>query len=796
MAGKVNLDIQVHNQQANQKLTDTNKKAVQLAINGSSVSIGNEQQIAAADAKTKDLNKTVDQTQQKTKKVKKAAKEAGQAGTKAANDAKKATQDANSELDKQSKKFARNSLLSTSSKQIVRGVNDLVQSFINPITIVLVAFEAITKAFTYFWNNLTESTNKMITRGQNAIKVAELTKKRIQQETKSSEELLNKLEELNKQQSLTSTQQKLAESIVIKLNKQYKDLGITLDQTTGKYKGLYEAQIKIDQRNKNAQVNALNKQIVAQRDIINASLKNAFGEQINIGQNVTGKEFFTIAEKMGKTLGAQSADILARKWNTGKIENQIQVIDQLLNGLSSGSQFMQNGVAVRDAMQALIDYKKQLQDLNSIDTQIIDAEKRLTEAFKAQKDALKATRDQVEKLNKSYDDQQRANSLDQLDPEDRANALRSEVEQLKKRNEQLQKSQEIQEEQTRFSNLEANSDKRAFDRINNERRDLEKQIQDLQQKRDQNLAKRANKLQSRGDALIAGNSWISKEQFQSQFNNPWVLQRQVEEAIQAYKDLDMPDEYKPKQDLEDLQQMLKYVKKYNDLYSQNSLIQAKLVKAQDQLNQLNKQATQAEIDLSNSQTTRLQNQQKIADIEKERAQNTNAIQAKEQQIAGIEKQLAEQRAEAELRAWQIEQQRIQDYSDFVNSLMRKQIESLNEIIGKKKDNLLLELKLNAEKIKGRELQEDELEALKSYVDVMTMQDQLKANQKLNLQTNGVITNDLARKGGWASSVVVDRSVDINRQILNVQRSQVDLMTKLNETMDRSNELLKQFSVIQ
>jgi hypothetical protein len=45
---------------------------------------------------------------------------------------------------------------------------------------------------------------------------------------------------------------------------------------------------------------------------------------------------------------------------------------------------------------------------------------------------------------------------------------------------------------------------------------------------------------------------------------------------------------------------------------------------------------------------------------------------------------------------------------------------------------------------------------------MTMQDQLKANQKLNLQTNGVITNDLARKGGWASSVVVDRSVDINR----------------------------------
>lgn len=795
MAGKVNLDIQVHNQQANQKLTDTNKKAVQLAINGSSVSIGNEQQIAAADAKTKDLNKSVDQTQQKTKKVKRAAREAGQAGTKAANDTKKATQDANKELDKQSKQFARNSLLSTSSKQIVRGVNDLVQSFINPITIVLVAFEAITKTFTYFWNNLTESTSKLTTRGQNAIKVAELTKKRIQQETKSSEELLKRLEELNKQQSLTSTQQKLAESIVIKLNKQYKDLGITLDQITGKYKGLYEAQIKIDQRDKNAQVNALNKQIVAQRDIINASLKNAFGEQINIGQIVTGKEFFTIAEKMGKTLGAQSADILARKWNTGKIENQIQVIDQLLNGLSSGSQFMQNGVAVRDAMQALIDYRKQLQDLNSIDTQIIDAENRLTEAFKAQKDALKATRDQVEKLNKSYDEQQRANSLDQLDPEDRANALRNEVEQLKKKNEQLQKTQEIQEEQTRYSNLEANSDKRAFNRLNNERRDLEKQIQDLQQKRDQNIAKRANRLQSKGEALIAGNSFISKNYFQSELGiDPWKLQKDIEANLKAASGLHV-NPVDPK-DIEDLQQMLKYVTKYNDLFNQNTLLQAQLVKAQKQLTQLNEQAKQAEIDLSNSQTTRLQNQQKIADIEKERQENLNAIQSKEKQIADIEKQLAEERAEAELRLWQIEQQRRIDYSDFVNSLMRKQVESLNEIIGKKKDNLLLELQLNAERIKGRKLQEDELEALKSYVDVMTMQDQLKANQKLNLQTNGVITNDLARKGGWASSVVVDRSVDINRQILNVQRSQVDLMAKLNETMDRSNELLKQFSVIQ
>ena len=128
--------------------------------------------------------------------------------------------------------------------------------------------------------------------------------------------------------------------------------------------------------------------------------------------------------------------------------------------------------------------------------------------------------------------------------------------------------------------------------------------------------------------------------------------------------------------------------------------------------------------------------------------------------------------------------------------MKRQIEGINEILGNKKDNLLLELQINAEKIRGRKLTEDQVKALKSYVDVMGAQDQFKENQKLNFQTNGVISNDIARKGGWASSVVVDRAQDINKQILNVQKSQVEFLAKLNETMDKSNELLKQFSVIQ
>ena len=659
-------------------------------------------------------------------------------------------------------------------------------------TALIIAVELATKTLKYFFDNLTQSTTKMTTRGQNAVKVAELSKKKVQQETKAAQDLITKLIELNKVQSLNADQQRLADSIVAKLNRQYKDLGITLDQTTGKYKGLYQAQREIDQRNNKVQANALNNQIRGQRDIINAALKTAFGTEINIGKNVSGNDFFTIAQKIGGTLGAQNSELLAQKWNTKDISKQLEVIDQLIGGISSSKQFMQNASAVRDAMQQLVDYKKQLQDLNSIDTQIVEAEDRLTNALKEQRDVLKSTREETEKLNKSYEDQQRANSLAGLDPEDRANALRGEVEQLKKKNEQLQKTQEIEEEQSRWTNLNANSDRRAFDRINNERRALEQQISELRSQKEQNEKRSANLDVNLN--RITGNSYIGKDYYRNNFYNRDKLRGELEAALKSASGLHV-NPVDPK-DIEDLQRMLRYLNESQELMAEEVSLRYKLNKAQKQLGELNKQAKQTQIDLSNSQSTRLQQQQKIADLEKERAENTSAIQAKEQQIAEIEAQIAKERADAELKAWQLEQQRIKSYSDFVNDLMKKQVEGLNEILGKKKDNLLLELQINAEKVRGRKLTEEEVAALKSYVDVMSLQDQFKANQKLNIQSNGVISNDIARKGGWASSVVVDRAQDINKQILDVQKSQVDLMSKLNETMKTSNDLLKQFSVIQ
>ena len=44
---------------------------------------------------------------------------------------------------------------------------------------------------------------------------------------------------------------------------------------------------------------------------------------------------------------------------------------------------------------------------------------------------------------------------------------------------------------------------------------------------------------------------------------------------------------------------------------------------------------------------------------------------------------------------------------------------------------------------------------------------------------GTITNELARRGGFASSVVTDTSLDVNTQILAVQKAQESLLKQID-----------------
>lgn len=730
---KIKLDVQ--NQRALNQIGQVNQQLVELQINGQNIPIGNPNQVKATTNETKKLGEQV-------KNVDKNAKKAGQTAT-----------------DSLSKTQTKVSALTRDFKQVARGVNDLVHSFINPMTIILVTFEGATKLFTYFWNNLTESVDKLTSRSQGAIKTAQRQIKQAEERAKTTSDLIKKLEQLNQFQSLNVEQQRLGQSILARLISQYGDFGIVLDETTGKYKNLYEAQIRVNDQLKSDQARGLRQQISAQKGNINASLKKAFGSGIELGNIINGSDLFTLAEKMGGTLGAENADILAKKWGNGTdLKKMRDVVYQLQQGLAQG----QNVTLLQeviDAFDIAIDYSEQLKQLNSATNLIQQSSDRLTQSLKKQRDALKGIEEQTQKLNQSYEEQQRINSLAGLDPEDRAKALTAEADALEKRNEELKKAKDFGQKQLGKKEAESYSDLIDYDYVGIKLKEYEKKVQ----KGRSSLQKLVEKQVRYQDAIKQWENTLSNKDMSHA--QPTKLQSQA---------------------LQNIDEVTEKVKES----------QAQLVSDEKIYAQLRDELIQQQIKYQKSQSDILETKQGIAKVDNEIAKNQNTIQSLRTQAAQIEVQLAKERADAELAAWQAQQDRIKNYGDFVNNLMKKQVDGLNEILGKKKQSLLLELQLNAEKIRGRKLTEEQLDALKSYVNVMTMQDQLKSNQQLSFQTNGVITNDLARKGGWASSVVVDRSVDINRQILNAQQSQLELMNKLNETMKTSNDLLKQFSVIQ
>ena len=65
----------------------------------------------------------------------------------------------------------------------------------------------------------------------------------------------------------------------------------------------------------------------------------------------------------------------------------------------------------------------------------------------------------------------------------------------------------------------------------------------------------------------------------------------------------------------------------------------------------------------------------------------------------------------------------------------------------------------------------------------------ESNIQPQLMNTGTISNQLAKTGGFASSVVTDRAQDINAQILKTQNKQYDVQKSIKDAVEK-------YSVIQ
>jgi hypothetical protein len=129
--------------------------------------------------------------------------------------------------------------------------------------------------------------------------------------------------------------------------------------------------------------------------------------------------------------------------------------------------------------------------------------------------------------------------------------------------------------------------------------------------------------------------------------------------------------------------------------------------------------------------------------------------------------------------------KLQDYFQNQNESLDIQEKKAN---GQGKEALRLEVLRNAEKIKGGKLTEEEIKNAERLADrqwkLQNRSGKSESNgYKQTLNIRGELTNDLARRGGFTSSVVSDPMRSINQQLLQIQKSQNNILSNINGKMD-------------
>ena len=126
--------------------------------------------------------------------------------------------------------------------------------------------------------------------------------------------------------------------------------------------------------------------------------------------------------------------------------------------------------------------------------------------------------------------------------------------------------------------------------------------------------------------------------------------------------------------------------------------------------------------------------------------------------------------------------KLRDY--FQNENKSLDIQGMKEN-GELREVLRLEVLRNAEKIKGGKLTKEELKNVERLADrqfeLQNRRGKSEENSyKQTLNIRGELTNELARRGGFTSSVVSDPMWTINQQLLQVQKSQNNILSSIRD----------------
>lgn len=811
------IKLTVDTSQAKSALQDINNTITQLKVNGSNVEIGGKK----IDAQLVDI-------------------------TKEANEAANAVSNIHNESVKGSNK-ALNALkgFTAASKQALGAAKVFAQGLFNVWTGVIVAVELAAQAFKYFFVNLTQSIPKVIAKSQNLVNITQKQVERFEKERKTTNDLKNTLGELAEKESLTSSEQLYAQAIIDKLSERYKGLKLSIDSATGAIVGYNDAVDKMNQKDRQQELKLAKRQISAQRQAVNAQLANTFGTgNVSLDRSASNRDFWTFAENQFGDLSQMDRERITKRFNNGNLYDKKAVLEDLATVYNNNQQILTKINAAIDAVDNLIKAQQNYNELTNAASLIIKSGNQQLQDNKQLHGQIVSLQEQSKKSEEDLAKARRDAAYDALETDQqRADFIKKELEQLDKQAEQAQRDIQSANDQLShntqmvdYSTGQTDSFKKDIDERNAKVTELRKNIQQISKDLKKQTGKELDK-----NALGVD----YRKELESRLS---FLQNTIDSG-ESYKKYRASDSVYAERDA--IRAELNAISKTLELTKEISRVEGQRDALIERMNEHLAVGREAE-------TARLQAQKKSEQLQATQAQRTLEIEQKKLQLAQLEKAIKDQQArqqqalqdvyanyENQLQAYnksarqiaietalanaqkakgaELTQEQIDQIKVYVNQLedmkkleeerakKKREAEAIEgvfanyderqaiaylKLVGKQKEAIMLEARLNAEKAKGAALTEEELKSLQDYINTQLMLQDASGGSKAQLMTGGVIADQLARKGGDLSSVVMDRAQDVNKQILAEQIKQTDLTSKLNSSMQKNNTLIEKYAVIQ
>lgn len=629
--------------------------------------------------------------------------------------------------------------MSAQSKAAIGFIGNMIKGFITPWTLLIIGVDLAWRGIKKIYNDLTDSVAELIHKSQLYVKWTDKQISKFNEEKKTVDELVKALDDLHKKGVLNNDEQMRAQNIIDKLNKQYKGLKLSIDDVIGSTEKWLNAQKRIGQTQDQIELGLLNEKRESQKKNVEAILKDVFGKNYTLDKAVTGSDFFNWSQRNMPTWlgGASDEEMMATgaKFNKGDLTGKRDTLKEVIRKYGN-NEVLQQAI---DALDELIATDEQI-------TNIVDPRSIKDRADKR----AEKTIGQIEKTTNTLEEQNKRarQQLEQQDIDDAFNAKPIEQRMAILKNQADTTRQEIDEINRQIET--------AASLVGVKTEDLNKMVADAQKTQakidslDSQIAAAAQKEQSLQEEIGKRMYEIedqfpmaSEEVLRSKGGNPRPMAAIVFEA-----------------NVEPLEKQLEALRKQKEaLEAERSGLATDYEGISSDLSDANIKMKQSGLDYQEALAKSIQLQQTLYDVTKKWGELNS------QQLA---------KAAADLEKYQKAQDLIKNGVFSVESqVLKKQ--------GHERESLVLEQRRNIEKILERPLdsQKDKglLDSIENYADVQMALNGLN-EAKMNLQSDKVQANSLARMGGFSSSIVVDR-MDVNKEALKVAKKSSDYLNTIN-----------------